>query len=134
MADFLLTLKLIKMKSLLFVTAAVFASLPAFSQDGLFLNEKKEDYKIIASTAFYLELEYYPQFGEPVSFITGNELLREINFKNANNMPIGSSGEPDLKFRLLPVILPSAEKNSITVVDFEVTEIKNFNLAPVPKY
>jgi hypothetical protein len=41
-------------------------------------------------------------------------------------------GKPDLAFRILPVILPSENNNTVSIIDYDVTETGGIDLAPVP--
>jgi hypothetical protein len=89
-----------------------------------------QDYKLISSNFSYVELEYYPEYHETAQFISDNEYLTRINFRNSESKQF--PGEPDLRFRSLPVILPSINGNSVTITESDFEDLKNVNLAPFP--
>lgn len=90
------------------------------------------DYKILASNNLYIELEFYPQYLQPAEFIYNNESFIRLTFENAKSDLLGNSGKPNIGSRVFSVILPSEEGNKVTVVDYDVKEANNINLAPVP--
>lgn len=94
-------------------------------------NKVDVEYKIISSNASYLELEYYPQYLEPVNYVYNNEKFKSIVFENSTSENIDKSGNPDLSFRVFPVFLPSENNNSVTIIDYDLNEVNNINLVPV---
>jgi hypothetical protein len=90
------------------------------------------DYKIISSNSSFIEIEFYPEY-EPQAKISYNgENFSEVNFTSGVDKGIKSAGEPGVKSRFFPVILPGEKGNSITVIDYEVNDVTGFNLAPIP--
>ncbi len=95
-------------------------------------NERTADYKVISSNSSYIEIEFYPNY-EPQKKVNYNgESFSEVNFENGIDKGIKSAGEPGLKSRLFPVILPGETGNTVTVIDYDVNEVTGFNLAPIP--
>ncbi len=90
------------------------------------------DYKILASNNLYIEVEFYPQYSQPEKFIYDNETFTRLTFENAKWNLIGNSGKPNIGSRVFSVILPSEEGNKVTVVDYDVRDANNINLAPIP--
>ncbi|MGH2574773.1 MAG: hypothetical protein ACRDFC_03630, partial [Ignavibacteria bacterium] len=95
------------------------------------MNTDYADYRIISSNSSYIEIEYYPNYTEHKQLNYGNERYSVINFENYTEKSL-QAGLPNLKFRSFPVILPSEKNNVLTVIDYDVNEAKNINLAPVP--
>lgn len=95
-------------------------------------NEVKQDYRIISSGATYLEIEYIPSGVYEKKFSFNNENFSVIEFLYGLDKTINSSGSPDLKYRSFPVFLPSEINNSVQVIDYEMKEEQNINIAPVP--
>jgi len=86
-------------------------------------NIKQEsliDYKITASNNAYLEIEFYPKYNND-RFDFLNELRNSDKF-----------GEPDLGYRLFPVVLPTPNNNRIEVIDYKFKESFNAEIKPVP--
>ena len=90
------------------------------------------DYKILASNNSYIEIEFYPQYSQPEKFIYDNETFIRLTFENAKLNLIGNSGKPNIGSRVFSVILPSEEGNKVSVVDYDVRDANNINLAPIP--
>jgi len=117
-----------------------------FSQDKGLLNEKQgnsfienmlsagetADYKIISSNSSYIEIEFYPSniTGEKINY--KGETFDSYNFEGGVPYNTKSAGEPDLKYRAFNIALPSDFNNSVQVLDFDVKNLSNVNLAPVP--
>ncbi|HJY63784.1 MAG TPA: C25 family peptidase propeptide domain-containing protein, partial [Ignavibacteria bacterium] len=133
------------LKLFIFLIILITSSI-SFAQDKELLNEttesslfekllqadEKADYKIISSNSSYIEIEFYP------SNITGNKLnfsgetFDAIDFSGSSSYDIKSSGEPNLKFRSFNIALPSDFNNTVQVIDFDVKNMSNINLSPVP--
>lgn len=92
----------------------------------------KPDFKIIASNSSYIELEFYPSNVTSGTFESNGEQFNEYAFLNAGDFGLNKTGDPDLKFRSFPVYLPSANNNTAQVIDFDMKEVPNVNIAPVP--
>jgi hypothetical protein len=90
------------------------------------------DYKIVVSNNSYVELEFYPQYSQPIEIIYNNETFTLLTFDNAKSDNPGNSGKPQINSRIFSIILPSEENNKVTIVDYDVSETVNINLAPVP--
>ncbi|MGA2668917.1 MAG: type IX secretion system sortase PorU [Ignavibacteria bacterium] len=90
------------------------------------------DYKIISSNNSYLEIELYPQYEEPTNIDYNGEKFVRLNFENSSGPGIKAHGQPDLAYRILAVILPSESNNTVSVTDYDVKEVQNIDLAPVP--
>jgi hypothetical protein len=101
------------------------------SFDPLIQQENKTDYKIISSNSSYLEIEFYPESITDQKLNINVESFDIYDFENSFSNDI-ASGSPDIKFRIFPVALPSDFNNSVQVIDFDVKELKNINIAPVP--
>jgi hypothetical protein len=89
------------------------------------------EYKIIASNASYIEIEYYPHYLESVNFEYNKEKYKSIIFENSVSESIDKSGTPDLSFRVFPLFLPSENNNSVTIIDYDINELNNINLVPI---
>jgi hypothetical protein len=90
------------------------------------------DYKIIASTDSYLEIEFFPQYTIPEKILYKNESFLRLAFENSKPNDLTKSGEPDAVSRVFAVILPAEEGNSVRILDYDVNEASGINLAPVP--
>ena len=95
-------------------------------------GEIKPDFKVISSNANYIELEFYPSSVINGKFESNGEIFDDYSFFNAGDFGLTKTGEPDLKFRSFPVYLPSANNNSVQVIDFDMKEVSNVNIPPVP--
>jgi hypothetical protein len=91
----------------------------------------EKDYRIISSNTSHIEIEFYPQFTKPENVVYGNGNFTRLSFENAGGYDVTRAGEPDLRFRAFPVILPSEDDNLVTLIDYDVNEVKNINLVPV---
>lgn len=96
------------------------------------LPESLPDYKVIASTSSYIELEFLPEYNQPEKIRYNNEEFIRLGFTNSASDDMRKSGAPDIGFRVFPVILPSEEGNRIEIIEYDVNEIRGINLAPVP--
>lgn len=92
-------------------------------------GQNQPDYRIIASTGSYLEIEFYPKYIKPEKIKYNNEEFIRLNFENgfSDNNP----GKPDILGRVFNVILPSEKGNSVSVVDYDINKAYNIDLAPV---
>lgn len=78
------------------------------------------DFKIIASTQSYIEIEFTPQF-----------VKDSYDFKYAQ-ADGKKYGEPDLRFRAFPLYLTSQQNNRIEIVDSKYDIINNADIKPIP--
>lgn len=85
--------------------------------------DKAEDYipdfKIISSNNSYIELEFVPQY------------VDQFNFRYSKNYG-DQQGKPDVRYKSLPVFLPSAEGNRIEIIDYKYEDVQNVDINPVP--
>ena len=82
--------------------------------------ESTKDFKVTASNSSYLEIEFYPKYiNDSHDF--------ENALRNADKF-----GEPNLGFRLFPVILPTLKNNRVEVIDYKYSESFNIDIKPVP--
>src|SRR6266540_3744451 len=114
------------------IVNCIFLSSGLLPSQSDFPERNPPDYKIIVSNSSYIEIEYYPRL-ELSTFMYNNELLTNVTAENCES-GTEKTGEPDLKYRTFPVILPSERNNSVSVIDAEFSDVKNVNLAPVPTY
>ena len=83
-------------------------------------NENTIDFKVTASNNSYLEIEYYPKYkNDSYDFL--NALRNSDKF-----------GEPNLGYRLFPVVLPTPKNNHIEVIDYKFKESFNADIKPIP--
>lgn len=92
-------------------------------------DNNQPDYRIIASTGSYLEIEFYPKYNKPEKIKYNNEEFIRLNFENG--FPENSPGKPDIHRRVFNVILPSEVGNTVTVIEYDINKAYNINLAPV---
>ena len=97
-------------------------------------SENQPDFKIISSTASYIELEYYPVFNPSGKINYNRESFDDISFENYSYAYSFITGSPDIKSRVFPLFLPSMYNNVITIIDYDVNEVRGINLVPVPDY
>ncbi len=96
-------------------------------------GELKPDYKVITSNSSYIEIEYYPAGMKKQEMESNGERFSTYEFQYGLEKTIMQSGSPDLKYRSFSVFLPSGKNNSVQIVDFEVKEERDVNIAPVPR-
>ncbi len=96
-------------------------------------GEVKPDYKIISSNSSYIEFEYYPLDINVQKFESNGEYLSTYEFRYGIENGITKSGSPDLRYRIFSLFLPSERGNTIQVIDYDVKEEQNVNIAPVPQ-
>lgn len=96
------------------------------------LDEVKQDFRIIATGPTYLEIEYTPAGISENKFSFNGENFSVIEFLFGLDKPLNLSGSPDLKYRSFPVFFPSENNNTVQIIDFEMKEEQNVNIAPVP--
>ena len=82
--------------------------------------ESTKDFKVTASNNSYIEIEFYPRY------VNGT-----YDFENALRNS-DKFGEPDLGFRLFPVILPTLKNNRVEVIDYKYSESFNVNIKSIP--
>ncbi|HEY3251575.1 MAG TPA: type IX secretion system sortase PorU [Ignavibacteria bacterium] len=102
------------------------------SFDQLIQQENKMDYKIISSNSSYIEIEFYPASMTAQKFNINSESFEVYDFENSSSTDIRTAGSPDIKYRTFSVALPSDFNNLVQVIDFDVKELSNINIAPVP--
>lgn len=100
--------------------------------DNLF-SQSVPDYKIISSNSSYIEIEYYLTAPSRNDVEYNGEKLSVYEFQSGLGKDLKYSGSPDLRYRSFAVMLPSEKGNSVQVVDYDVTEQRNVNLAPIPQ-
>ena len=134
------------------IALLAFSSLVVFSQDGRVFNTDrlnntsrqpetsdylfgnvKPDYKIISSTSSYIEIEYYLSELNSVNLEDNGERLSVFEFRYGLGKDIIKSGSPDIRYRSMAVMLPSESGNTVQVLDFDVKEEQNVNIAPIPQ-
>ena len=98
------------------------------------IDNNEPDYKIINSNSSYIEIEFYPSFQQRQQFKSGGQSFDVINFKNAIEGESNLPGGPDIRSRYFPVYLPSEERNTISVIDFDENDVSGINLIPIPSY
>lgn len=96
-------------------------------------GEVSQDYRIISSNSSYIEFEYYPANVNTQKFTSNSEYFSVYEFQYGLDKPITLGGSPDLKYRSLSVFLPSERSNTIQVIDYDMKEEQNVNIAPVPQ-
>ncbi len=78
------------------------------------------DYKIIASTNAYIEIEFTPLYtGEGFNFVNGSS--------NTNKV-----GYPDTKLRSFPIFVPGPLNNRIEILDYKYEDLYGHDIQPVP--
>jgi hypothetical protein len=95
-------------------------------------GENKPDYKIISSTASYVEIEYYPAKVERIDMESGGERFSHYEFDLGHEKNMTFAGSPDLRYRSFAIMLPSEKNNSVQIIDYDVKEEQNINLTPIP--
>lgn len=119
------------------IIALLLINISAFSQDkklpetrdtnpkreGVFVpdvNVPFSDFKIIASTNTYIEIEFTPVYtGDGLNFVKG--------FSNTSKI-----GYPDVKYRSFPIYLPGPVNNRLEILDYKYEDVYNQDLQPVP--
>ncbi|MEO6692454.1 MAG: C25 family peptidase propeptide domain-containing protein, partial [Saprospiraceae bacterium] len=98
-------------------------------------NEKEipeADYKIIASNNYYLEIEFTPYFYPRGMIKYDNKEYAILDFEGSVSKSLKDAGQPDVRSRSFGVMFPSLNNNTVTIVDYDVNEIKGLTVAPVP--
>lgn len=98
------------------------------------IDNNEPDYKIISSNSSYIEIEFYPNFQPRQQFKSEGQSFDVINFKNAIGDASEVHGSPDIRSRYFPVYLPSGERNTLSIIDFDENDVSGINLMPVPNY
>jgi len=96
-------------------------------------GEVSQDYKIISSNSNYIEFEFYPADVSARHIHTNGENFSVYEFQYGLDKPITLGGSPDLKYRSFSVFLPSESGNTVQVLDYDVKEEQNVNIAPIPQ-
>lgn len=96
-------------------------------------GEIKPDYKIISSNANYIEIEYSPKGVLIEKFSNNSENFTLYSFENGLESGINQSGSPDLRFRSFGLFLPSVRNNAVQIIDYDMKEEQNVNIAPIPQ-
>jgi hypothetical protein len=107
-------------------------SLKSPSMEDYLFNQTEPDYKIISSNSSYIELEYYPKINKSEAWYNG-ERLSIYDFPYAYTNNFDKSGSPDIRCRSFAVITPSELNNTVQLLDYDVKEEYNVNLAPIPQ-
>jgi len=97
-------------------------------------KDNAPDYKVISSNASYVEIEFYPWFYQKQKIEYNGNTFSVLNFKGAESKEMDEPGQPDLRWRSFPLIFPSENNNTISVIDYDVVDAANINLAPIPGY
>ncbi len=97
-------------------------------------KQHPEDYKIIASNSSYIEVEFYPYFNPQQKISYNGAVFSILDFENSVSKGMKESGQPDIKWRDFPLIFPSENGNTISVIDFDEHSTNGINIAPVPTY
>jgi len=92
----------------------------------------ENDFKIIASTSSYIELEYYPSFQQAQKVTYNGQTYFIVNLYNEVDKGPQFVGQPDIRSRVFPVIFPSANNNTVTILEAEARDVSDINLAPIP--
>lgn len=103
------------------------------SMSDFLFSEIKPDYRIIGSNSSYIEIEYYPLGSLKKEIEIGAERLSTYEFQGGLEKDMKQAGSPDLRYRSFAVMLPSEKNNSVQVIDFDVKEEQNVNIAPIPR-
>lgn len=111
---------------------AKFTSRAPSMEDYLF-GQLPEDYKIINSNSSYIEIEYIPQGLTAREINSNGEKLVVYEFSSGLGGDFKTAGSPDLRYRSFGVMLPSERGNTVQIVDYDMKELQNVNLAPVPQ-
>ncbi len=96
-------------------------------------GEVKPDYKIISSNSSYIEFEYYPEAVTEQKIFINGEYVSTFDFQYGLGNDITKAGRPDLKYRSFSVFLPSEKGNQVQIIDYDVKEVQNVIIAPVPQ-
>src|SRR4030095_1908563 len=102
------------------------------SNNPFFQNSR--DYRVISSNSSYVELSYSLNVLNTQSIEFNGEKLSVFEFRSGIAKDLKYEGSPDLRFRSFAVMLPSERNNSVQVIDFDVKEQQNVDLAPVPHF
>src|SRR4030095_848182 len=94
--------------------------------------ENKPDYRIINSNSSYIEIEFYPSHITNQKVTYNAQTFEVYDFQNSVSNDLTLAGNPDVRFRIFSIAIPSELNNTVQVTDFEVKEINNVNLAPIP--
>jgi hypothetical protein len=93
------------------------------------LQLEKADIKSSVQFILYRD-EFYPSEIIVRKINYNGEIFDDFDFERSAYSK--NPGNPILRFRSFTVALPSDNKNEVQVTDFDVKEINNVNLAPIP--
>jgi hypothetical protein len=92
-----------------------------------------EDVSVVRSDGRSIVLEYHPRFLPDRIVTEGSTAFRIIDFDGAIPSITGENpGNPDLRYRRIPLGFPSAEDHSVQVIAADFEDIAGVRLAPVP--
>ncbi len=103
------------------------------SEEDYIFNRLPEDYKIISSNSSYIEIEYTPAGLTSREINFNGEKLSVYEFNGGLAEDLKASGSPDLRYRSFGIMLPSERNNTVQVIDYDVKELQNVNIAPIPQ-
>ena len=98
------------------------------------INITEQDYKIISSNSSYIEIEFYPSFHPRQTIKYDGQNFDIISFENNVAMSSYVPGQPDIRTRNFAIFLPSEDRNTITVIDYDENDVRGLTLAPIPTY
>jgi hypothetical protein len=103
------------------------------SMEDYLFSQIPEDYTVISSNSSYIEIEYTPRGINRKEVNYNGERLSVYEFEGGLEKGLKSSGSPDLRCRSFGIMLPSERNNTVQVIDYDVKEEQNINLAPIPQ-
>src|SRR4030095_16357148 len=96
-------------------------------------SQTSRDYRVISSNSTYIEVEYTLTEPRTDNIEFNGEKLSVFEFRSGIANDLKYSGSPDLRFRSFAVMLPSERNNSLQIIDFDVKEQQNVDIAPIPR-
>lgn len=109
-----------KILAIIFIIIAPLAFSQSKKDNESVIKSDLPDYKIIASTSTYLEIEFTPNF------------LDDINFRNSS-FSTADFGKPNLGSRTFSFILPGNRNNRVEILESKYSDKNNIEVKPVPK-
>lgn len=109
-----------KILTVILIITAAFAYSQSKKDTESAINYNIPDYKIVASTSNYLEIEFTPVYTE------------DVNFQNSS-FNTTEYGKPNLGSRTFSFIIPGNKNNRVEILDSRYTEKSNVEVKPVPK-
>jgi hypothetical protein len=99
----------------------------------LHAGDDVQEITIIRSDSRSLTIEYRPQHDRPTVVAKGLQQYQQFDFAGSVAPdPETTEGSPDLRFRYLPLCIPSAVGNAVTVIAADYEDIPGVFLSPVP--